>query len=184
MTSSTMFTPTEPGTSFSSRIGGLAKARETGIVIALLLVIAVTTIKNPAFLFSSDGFRDLLLTPSILVVVAIGEAIVIITRNVDLSVGSILGLSAYFTGELFIAFPGIPIFAVFASGIIFGALLGLINGALVAFAKVPSLVITLGTLYIYRGINLAWTGSDRIDPSELPPAFSDWVRRRSWESRY
>ena len=39
-----------------------------------------------------------------------------------------------------------------------------------AFAKVPSLVITLGTLYIYRGINLAWTGSDRIDPSDLPRA--------------
>ena len=109
MSTSTMFTPTEPGTTFSSRIGGLARARETGILLALLLVIAVTTIKNPAFLFSSDGFRDLLLTPSILVVVAIGEAMVIITRNVDLSVGSILGLSAYLTGRLFIDFPGIPI---------------------------------------------------------------------------
>ena len=171
MSTSTMFTPTEPGTTFSSRIGGLAKARETGILLALFLVIAVTTIKNPAFLFSSDGFRDLLLTPSILVVVAIGEAMVIITRNVDLSVGSILGLSAYLTGRLFIDFPGIPILVVFAIGIIFGALLGLINGALVAFARVPSLVITLGTLYIYRGINLAWTGSDRIDPSEMPAAF-------------
>ena len=64
-----------------------------------------------------------------------------------------------------------PIVAVFAIGIIFGAILGLINGGLVAFAKVPSLVITLGTLYIYRGINLAWTGSDRIDPSDLPRAF-------------
>jgi rhamnose transport system permease protein len=169
--STSTITPTEPGTSFSSRIGVLVKARETGILIALLLVIAITTIKNPAFLFSSDGFRDLLLTPSILVVVAIGEAIVIITRNVDLSVGSILGLSAYLTGQTFIAFPGIPIVAVFAIGILFGALLGLINGALVAFAKVPSLVITLGTLYIYRGINLAWTGSDRIDPSDLPRAF-------------
>jgi len=96
---------------------------------------------------------------------------VIITRNVDLSVGSILGLAAYLMGRLFIDFPGIPILAVFAIGIIFGALLGLINGALVAFAKVPSLVITLGTLYIYRGINLAWTGSDRIDPSDLPRGF-------------
>jgi rhamnose transport system permease protein len=171
MSTSTMFTPTEPGTTFSSRIGGLARARETGILLALLLVIAVTTIKNPAFLFSSDGFRDLLLTPSILVVVAIGEAMVIITRNVDLSVGSILGLSAYLTGRLFVDFPGIPILVVFAIGTIFGAMLGLINGALVAFARVPSLVITLGTLYIYRGINLAWTGSDRIDPSEMPAAF-------------
>ena len=169
MSTPTMFTPVEPGTTFSSRIGGLAKARETGILIALFLVIAITTIKNPAFLFSSDGFRDLLLTPSILVVVAIGEAMVIITRNVDLSVGSILGLSAYLTGRLFIDFPGIPILAVFAIGIIFGALLGLINGALVAFAKVPSLVITLGTLYIYRGINLGMDG-ERSDRSLGPAA--------------
>jgi rhamnose transport system permease protein len=80
------------------------------------------------------------------VVVAIGEAVVIITRNVDLSVGSVLGLTAYLTGKLFLSVPGIPIIAVFLIGIIFGALLGLINGALVAFAKVPALVITLGTL--------------------------------------
>ena len=122
-------------------------------------------------MFSSDGWRDLLLTPSILVVVAIGEAIVIITRNVDLSVGSVLGLTAYLTGKLFLNVPGIPIIAVFLIGIIFGALLGLINGALVAFAKVPALVITLGTLYAYRGINVAWAGSDLINASDMPPAF-------------
>ena len=171
MTSTTMFTPTEPGTAFSSRVGAVAKARETGILIALVLVIAVTTARNPAFLFSPDGFRDLLLTPSILIVVAIGQAVVIITRNVDLSVGSVLGLTAYLTGRLFIDVPGIPILVVFVIGIVFGGLLGLINGALVAFAKVPALVITLGTLYAYRGINVAWAGSDLINASDLPRAF-------------
>ena len=52
-----------------------------------------------------------------------------------------------------------------------GAVLGAINGGLVAFAKVPALVITLGTMYIYRGINVAWTGSDRINASDLPKEF-------------
>ena len=171
MTSTEMITPVEPGTTFSSRIGAIARARETGIVLALALVIVVTTIKNPTFLFSLDGWRDLLLTPSILVVLAIGEAIVIITRNVDLSVGSVLGLSAYLTGTLFIKFQGIPILAVFLIGIVFGALLGLINGALVAFARVPALVITLGTLYAYRGIDVAWAGASLINASDLPPDF-------------
>ena len=171
MTDTTMFTPTEPGTAFSSRVGALARARETGIILALALVIIVTTIKNPTFLFSSDGWRDLLLTPSILVVVAIGEAIVIITRNVDLSVGSVLGLSAYLTGRLFIEFQGLPIVAVFVIVIVFGGLLGLINGALVAFARVPALVITLGTLYAYRGIDVAWAGATLINASDMPPAF-------------
>ena len=103
--------------------------------------------------------------------VAVGQAIVIITRNVDLSVGSILGLTAYLTGRLFIDVPGIPLIVRVPRGLAFGAFLGLINGALVAFAKVPALVITLGTLYIYRGINVAWAGGDRINASDLPVDF-------------
>jgi rhamnose transport system permease protein len=153
------------------RIAQLLKARETGILLALVLVIVATTVKNPAFLFSTDGWRDLLLTPSILMLVAVGQAIVIITRNVDLSVGSVVGLSAYLTGRVFIDLPGVPWPLVFVIGLAFGALLGLVNGALVAFAKVPALVITLGTLYIYRGINVMWTGSDRINSSDMPREF-------------
>lgn len=164
--------PAKPAPSAATRVvSQLFKARETGIVIALVAVIAAATIRNPSFLFSSDGFRDLLLTPSLLLLVAVGQAIVIITRNIDLSVGSVLGLTAYLTGRLFIDVPGIPILVVFLAGISLGAVLGLINGALIAFAKVPALVITLGTLYIYRGINVAWTGSDRINASDLPSAF-------------
>ena len=147
------------------------RAREVSILIALVLLITVATVKNPTFVFSNDGFRDLLLTPSILLLVAVGQAIVIITRNVDLSVGSVLGLTAYLTGRLFIDAPGIPFWLVFPIGIVFGGLLGLINGALVAFAKVPSLVITLGTLYAFRGINVLWTGSDRINASDMPKEF-------------
>ena len=154
-----------------ARITGVLKARETGILLAFALVVVATTIKNPNFLFSPDGFRDLLLTPSILLLVAVGQAIVIITRNVDLSVGSILGLSAYLTGRVFIDLAWLPWPAVFLIGLVFGGLLGLINGALVAFAKVPALVITLGTLYAYRGINVLWTGSDRINSSDMPREF-------------
>ncbi|WP_395639415.1 ABC transporter permease [Pseudolysinimonas sp.] len=153
------------------RLTRFVTARETGILLALVIVVAITTIANPRFLFSGDGFRDLLLTPSILLLVAVGQAIVIITRNVDLSVGSTLGLSAYLTGRIFIDLPWLPWPAVFLIGILFGGLLGLLNGALVAFAKVPSLVITLGTLYAFRGINVLWTGSDRINPSDMPKDF-------------
>nr|WP_213816404.1 ABC transporter permease [Glaciihabitans sp. dw_435] len=154
-----------------SGLRAFARARETGILLALVLVVVVTTVKNPSFVFSGDGWRDLLLTPSILVLVAIGQAIVIITRSVDLSVSSVLGLSAYLTGRLFLDVPGIPIILVFLIGLVFGGALGLINGALVAFARVPALVITLGTLYAYRGINVVWAGSNRINASDLPKDF-------------
>jgi rhamnose transport system permease protein len=167
----TLATPVGAGARVRHALGGVIRARETGILLALVLIIAAATAKNPSFLFSADGFRDLLLSPSILLLVAVGQAIVIITRNVDLSVGSTLGLTAYLTGRLFIDAPGIPIIAVFLIGIIAGGLLGLVNGALVAFGKVPSLVITLGTLYAYRGINVLWTGSDRINASDMPKDF-------------
>jgi len=95
---------------------------------------------------------------------------VIISRNVDLSVGSILGLSAYLTGTLFTT-TDLPMVVVMLAGVALGALLGLVNGALVAFGRVPAMVITLGTLYAFRGINVAWTGSNRINASDLPPEF-------------
>ena len=152
-------------------IGELLRSREIAVGAVLVLVVVLTTIKNPNFLFSSDGWRDLLLTPALLLLLAVGQTVVIITRNVDLSVGSILGLTAYLTGKLFVDYPGIPIWAVFLAGLAMGALLGLVNGALVAFGKVPALVITLGTLYIYRGIFLSWAGSDRINAGDMPHDF-------------
>ena len=72
-----------------------------------------TTLKSHGFLFSGTGWRDLLLTPSLLLILAVGQTVVIITRNVDLSVGSTLGLTAYLTGKLFVDHPGLPIVAVF-----------------------------------------------------------------------
>lgn len=154
-----------------AQLGSLARSREAGIFLAFALVVLVTTVKNPAFLFSPDGWRNLLLNPAIVAVVAIGQAVVIISRNVDLSVGSIVGLSAYLVGTIFVAVPGFPIAVMFLVGIAFGALLGAINGALIAFGRVPAMVITLGTLYAYRGINVAWTGSNRINASDMPDDF-------------
>lgn len=160
-------------TSLWSIMGPRLLSREAGVGITLILIVVITTVQNPNFVFSPDGYRDLLLTPSILMLVAVGQAFVIITRNVDLSVGSVVGITAYLTGRLFIDFPGISVVAVFVAGALVGGALGLINGALVAVARVPALVITLGTLYIYRGLNVAWVGSDRVNASDLPLVFRE-----------
>ena len=151
----------------------LLRSRELSILAVLAVVIAAATVKTPSFLFSGNSWRDLLLTPSILLLLAVGQAVVIITRNVDLSVGSVLGFTAYLTGRLFIDHPGLPIITVVLAGLLAGAALGLVNGLLVGFGKVPALVITLGTLYIYRGIVLTWAGSQRINASDMPRGFLD-----------
>ncbi|MCU1478729.1 MAG: ATPase [Subtercola sp.] len=151
--------------------GAFARSRELGVLLAFLLLLIVTVSQNPLFLFGPDGPRDLLLSPAILVILATGQAIVLITRNIDLSVGSVLGLSAWLTGRLFIDFPGIPVLLVVLAGVCFGALLGMVNGLLVAIAKAPALVVTLGTLYAYRGINVAWSHSSMINATQLPHDF-------------
>ena len=83
----------------------VVRSREFSIALVLLLIILAATIRRPTFVFSGDGWRDTLLTPSILLLLAIGQMVVIVTRNVDLSVGSILGVTAYVTGKIFIANP-------------------------------------------------------------------------------
>ncbi len=171
MTAETLLVEPSQASPAQRIVGGLLRSREFAVLAVLVALIVVTTFKSHAFLFSSNGFRDLLLTPSILILLAVGQTVVIITRSVDLSVGSTLGLTAYLTGRLFVDHPGLPILVVVIAGMAMGALLGLVNGVLVAWGKVPALVITLGTLYIYRGIFLTWAGSDRINASDMPKSF-------------
>ncbi|MGH3447327.1 MAG: ABC transporter permease [Nocardioidaceae bacterium] len=149
----------------------VVKSREMSVVVILGLLILATTLKSPSFLLNANSWRDLLLTPAMMMLLATGEAVVIITRNVDLSVGSVLGVTAYLTGRLFVDQPGIPIVLVVLIGIGVGAGLGLVNGLVVALGKVPSLVITLGTLYIFRGVVLTWAGSNRINASDMNSSF-------------
>ena len=154
-----------------SLLSKILRAREFGLAVLIVALIAVTASIQPSFVFSDGGWRELLRQPTILILIALGEAIVIITRNIDLSVGSILCLSTYLSGFLFYNLPGIPIALVVIIGVSLGAVLGLINGLLVAFLRVPALVITLGTLYAYRGIAILWIGPHFIRSSWLPPEF-------------
>lgn len=152
------------------RLRSLLRIRELPVSLALLALVLFTYLANPLFL-SPQGTKDLLLNATIVVLLAVGQAIVIITRNVDLSVGSILGLVAFGTGSLFNQFPGIPIPVVFLAGVFFGAILGAVNGLLVTVAQVPALVITLGTLYVYRGLLNAWAGGKQYFAGDRPEAF-------------
>ncbi|ONK09913.1 ABC transporter permease [Streptomyces sp. MP131-18] len=147
-------------------------ARELGVLLALALLVAVTAADNSRFL-SAQSIRDVLLSASILMVLAVGQTVVVVTRNIDLSVGSVLGLTAFATGKLFVAAPGTPILLAVLAGVGLGALCGLLNGALVAAARVPALVITLGTLYVLRGIDHSWASGEQINAADMPRSFLD-----------
>jgi rhamnose transport system permease protein len=149
----------------------LFRFRELGILLALALVVVAATIDNPHFL-SVTNVQQVLSAASIIALLAIGETIVIITRNVDLSVGSVLGISAYATGVLYVHHPHIRLVFVFLAALGLGVVCGIVNGAIVTVARVPSLVVTLGTLYIIRGIDGAWAGGNQVNASMLPTSFN------------
>jgi rhamnose transport system permease protein len=151
-------------------LAAVLRLRELPVLIALAVLVLVTYLINPLFL-TPQGVKDLLLNATIIIILAAGQTLLIITRNIDLSVGSMLGLVAFATGSIFSAMPGIPIIAVFAIGMACGAVLGAFNGILVTLAKVPALVITLGTLYVFRGLNNAWAGGKQFFAGDRPDAF-------------
>jgi rhamnose transport system permease protein len=164
-------TPVQPRTGTGAKLTHrVFVVRELGILVALVLLIGGTAISNPRFL-SAQSVKDLLLGSTILAILAAGQAIVVITRNVDLSVGSVLGLSAFATGTLFLDHPGIPIPVVVVAGAALGAVCGAVNGALIAAARVPALVVTLGTLYVFRGIDYRWATGKQINAADIPHGF-------------
>jgi rhamnose transport system permease protein len=146
------------------------RIRELGIVVALLLLIAVTAALEPRFV-ESDSLRNLALNASIFAILAAGQTLVIITRNVDLSVGSVLGLSAFFAGDLLSGHEDRSLIVVFMLGIALGAGCGLLNGVLVTWGRVPALVVTLGTLYVFRGLAFLWTDGRQVNAETLPDSF-------------
>jgi rhamnose transport system permease protein len=151
-------------------LGSVLRARELGIVLALAILVAYTTIANPRFL-SAQSIRDILLGTSILAVLAVGQAIVIITRNIDLSVGSVLGLTAFAVGTIVQDNPGLPVPVALLIGMGIGCVCGLVNASLVRYGQVPALVVTLGTLYMFRGVAYIWAGGQQITADELPRRF-------------
>jgi rhamnose transport system permease protein len=149
----------------------MLRFRELGIVLALVIVVGATTIDNHQFL-SATSIQNLLSGAAIIALLSIGETIVVITRNVDLSIGSVLGISAYAVGVFYKHHPQAPMAVVFLIALGLGVTCGLVNGAIVTIARVPSLVVTLGTLYIIRGIDGAWAGGNQVNASMLPESFN------------
>lgn len=142
--------------------------REFSLIFLMALVFLFFGTQIEGY-FSPRIFNRVTSDVAIIAVVAFGETLVLLTRNFDLSVGSVVGLTAFFTGKLLSFYPEtIPLVSVlFAVGL--GGALGAINGLLTAYGRVPSLIVTLGTLAIYRSILVAFpAGTKNVVTHELP----------------
>src|SRR5580658_1668422 len=147
------------------------RIRESGIVVVLALFVAATTGVQHRFL-SDSNIQFVLVNTTIYALLALGETMVVVSRNVDLSVGSVLGMSAYLSASLFGEHHGIPVPVVFLAGLGIGLGWGLVNGLVVAAGRVPSLVVTLASLYIIRGVDILIVGGGMVTANTLPGSFT------------
>jgi rhamnose transport system permease protein len=147
----------------------VVRLRTFGIIVVLGVFVLATALDQSRFV-DGGNLRFILTQTTLYALVAIGEAMVVITRNVDLSVGSVIGLSAYISANQFGANHA-SIVVVFLVGAAVGLVCGVANGALTAIGRVPSLVVTLAMLYIIRGVDTIVVGPNEVLASTEPNSF-------------
>ena len=146
-------------------LGDIA-GRESGGLVVLLVAVGVLTLASDEFL-TGNNLSNLARQVAIFGIIAIGQLLVILTAGIDLSVGSVLGLSGAVTAQLLVA--GWPVPVAILAGILLGTVFGIANGLLVTRLKLPPFIATLGMLGIARGIVLVITDAKTVQG--LPEGF-------------
>jgi rhamnose transport system permease protein len=140
-------------------------------VIVLIALIALCTIKEHNFL-APRSINSILLWMPLLLVAAVGQFPVIVARGIDISIGSIVGLSAISVGLFVKGNPHIPMPMLFVAGGVIGLVLGSLNGVIITFGKVPAVVATIGTLTAFRGLTFVVSKGDQIDSTAIPESLT------------
>ena len=155
----------------SQWLGTLARQREISLIVIMLVLGALVAIAAPQFL-SPTNLGDVATLASIIAVAAVGQAVVVITRSIDLSVEAIMGLVAYVVA-ITLEQHTLGSNEAIVAGVVLGLGLGMVNGFIVTVLKVPAIVATLGTLSVFRGIDYLIAGPHQVPLASLPPGFTD-----------
>ncbi|WMT88815.1 ABC transporter permease [Pelagibacterium sp. 26DY04] len=151
-------------------MAALSKHRELILVGAILVLIGLITLRYPPFVAPGNLVRVFDDT-AILFILALGQMVVILTRCIDLSIAANLALCGMIVALLNVAFPGIPVPLLIVAAIGCGALLGAFNGALVWKLGIPSIVVTLGTMTIFRGSIFLLSQGQWVNAHQMTDAF-------------
>lgn len=149
----------------------IVRVREVPVLLGLILVYVGTGLINPIF-FSPNILNDILFGVAIVAILAIAQTFVIVMRHIDLSVGSVIGFTSFLIGDL--SSQGFSLAAVLTVALLVGATVGAVNGFLVAYLGLPSLVVTLATLYIVRGI-FNEVGKGKTVVESMVPVELNWM---------
>lgn len=153
--------------------------REMGIVFFLIALVIIVSFRSPVF-FTLDNIYDIGLDVAILAIVAVGQMMVILTRGIDISIGTGIGLSGMVVALILQSNQGIPPSVALLIGIVVGAAMGSLNGLLIVKGKIPPIIATLGTMSVFRGltfiINYWINGGKWIGSDKLSEAFKNFAR--------
>ncbi|UVC12221.1 ABC transporter permease (plasmid) [Rhizobium sp. TH2] len=150
----------------SSKLFGSFSVRDAGTLIGLIAIVVIFGLLAPDFL-SQRNLLNILQQSSINACLALGMTLVIISGGIDLSVGPTAAISAVITATMLVV--GVPVPLAILAGLAIGAICGLVNGVLVAYAGLQPFIVTLGTLSTYRAIALIYTGGNPV--LGIPPGF-------------
>jgi rhamnose transport system ATP-binding protein len=159
----------------SGWLSKLMRVRELGLVVALLLIGLGITLREPRFLDGAN-LEQVALSATLVCIVALGEALVIIARQIDLSVGAMVATSAFVAADWLQQNPNGSILVVFLIGCLVGGALGAFNALLVTGFRIPAIVATLGTLAMYRGGVIVLAGGRQISATALPDSYGAIAR--------
>ncbi|MFN3846420.1 MAG: ABC transporter permease [Paracoccaceae bacterium] len=146
----------------------LLKSREMLLALAILLLIGVVALRFPAFVRPAN-LANVFNDTSPLIILAIGQMIVILTKCIDLSVAANLALCGMAAALMNGA--GVPLALILLGVVVLGATLGAINGLLVWKVGIPSIVVTLGTMTIYRGTIFLMTNGKWVNAHQMSDGF-------------
>ena len=153
-----------------SRLVGLFAVSEIGVLAAVVVISLIFDAIQPAFL-STQNIRAIVSFVSFVGIIAIGEAVLLIVGELDLSVGSMAGLGSIVTGKLMTS-VGLSFPLAVLCGLLVGAAIGLLNGLIVVRLKIPAFIQTLGMLFIGQGLIQVLTNGYPVYP--LPDVVGDF----------
>jgi rhamnose transport system permease protein len=151
------------------------KSRETLLALAIFLLVLLVSSRYPAF-SSVESLSGIFNDTSILMILTLGQMLVILTKCIDLSVAANLALTGMVVAMINNIAPGIPVIVLLLFAILLGALLGAINGYLVWKLDIPPIVVTLGTMTIFRGLIFVISDGKWINAHEMSASFTAFPR--------
>lgn len=148
----------------------LARQREALLALLIVILIGLVGVRSPQFL-GLASLSNLLTDSTLLVMLALTQMFVIVTRGIDLSVASNLALSGMMAALLASNHPDLPLALVMLVAVAIGLLLGLVNGYLIGYLGLPPIVVTLGTMSVYRGLVFVLSGGAWVSSAKMPVDF-------------